>query len=602
MADLNPGAADAFPFTSGFPMRYQLSAFGGELTFFAYDIYSFQLWRTDGVTTTKLNAVGMPAYIPYFEKDTVALGGHVYFLAGTWGTEIWSSDGTPAGARSLMDVATSTSSIQTYNGKAQPGTLVPAGDQLFFVATSGSPLFDPWKTDGTPGGTSRIASLPSGESLYRLHPWGNGAILLTSQGIWSSDGTANGTRMLGTGSPSGSPAALNGALFYIAYDPGSGTQRLWKTDGTPAGTSPLALLSTFNDGDNMVASGGKVFVPGFENGIGYSLWVTDGIAPIVHISGAAHGQGFTQLGRLVDAGGTMLFPAFTIGYGWELWKSDGTAAGTTLLKSSGLTSFVGDPANKEAVALPGGPLFFVLNDAEAGAELWKSDGTAGGTVRVADIVPGPLGSHPHQLTAAAGKLYFTADDGVHGDEPWVSDGTAAGTHMVADLRAGPDSSYPDSFSTVDGTLLFSAFDGVHGVEPWRTDGRTTGTRMIQDIAPGPLSSNPSGFTAAGSNVYFAANDNTTGFEPWAVPRASVLATFADVPTTYWAWSSVEAVAAAGITLGCVEHPVLRRAHPHPGRDGGLPRPRPARLHLRAAAGHRHPLCRRPGLLLGGGLD
>ena len=144
-----------------------------------------------------------------------------------------------------------------------------------------------------------------------------------------------------------------------------------------------------------------------------------------------------ELGRLVDAGGTMLFPAFTIGYGWELWKSDGTAAGTTLLKSSGMTSFVGDPANKEAVALPGGPLFFILNDAEAGAELWKSDGTAGGTVRVADIVPGPLGSHPHQLTAAAGKLYFTADDGVHGDEPWVSDGTAAGTHMVADLRAGP---------------------------------------------------------------------------------------------------------------------------------------------------------------------
>ena len=242
VADLNPGAADAFPFTSGFPMRYQLSAFGGELTFFAHDIYSLQLWRTDGATTTKLNTVGVPGDIPYFEKDTVALGGHVYFLAGTWGTEIWASDGTPAGARSLMDVATSTSSIQTYNGKAQPGTFVPAGDQLFFVATSGSPLFDPWKTDGTPGGTSRIASLPSGESLYRLHPWGNGAILLTSQGIWSSDGTANGTRMLGTGSPSGSPAALNGALFYIAYDPGSGTQRLWKTDGTPAGTSPLALL------------------------------------------------------------------------------------------------------------------------------------------------------------------------------------------------------------------------------------------------------------------------------------------------------------------------------------------------------------------------
>ena len=37
-----------------------------------------------------------------------------------------------------------------------------------------------------------------------------------------------------------------------------------------------------------------------------------------------------------------------------------------------------------------------------------------------------------------------------------------------------------------------------------------------------------------------------------MPQSNVLATFADVPTTYWAWRSVEALAAAGITLGCGE--------------------------------------------------
>jgi ELWxxDGT repeat protein len=556
MTDLNPGAADAFPVTPGVPMRYQLSPFGGELTFFAYDgPDSLQLWRTEGVATTKLTTVSLANHIPYFDKNAVALGGRVYFLAGPGGTEVWSSDGTPAGTRSLREVATSTSSFETFNGKVRSNALASAGNRLFFAASNGSPWFEPWKTDGTPGGTSRIASLPFDETLYGFHPLNGGALFLTNVGLWSTDGTANGTQALGAGVPFGSFPALNGSLFYIVSEPVSGMQKLWKTDGTPGGTSPVEALSTFDDGDNMVTSGGKLFVPGFENGAGYSLWVTDGAAPIVQISGAAHGQDFSQLGRLVDVGGAVLFPAYTFGYGWELWKSDGTAAGTTLLKSAGITSDFFNSnayAEGEAVALPGGPLFFVLRDAEAGAELWKSDGTADGTVRVADIAPGPDGSNPRQLTAAGNRIYFTADDGVHGDEPWVSDGTAAGTHMVADLRPGPDSSHPGSFSAVGGTLLFSATDGVHGVEPWRTGGRTAGTRMIQDIAPGALSSSPSGFTAAGLNVYFAANDNTTGFEPWAAARASVLATFLDVPTTYWAWGSVEAAAAAGITLGCGE--------------------------------------------------
>jgi ELWxxDGT repeat protein len=551
VADLYPGAAAAFPVTAGIPMRYQLSPFGDELTFFAYNgPNSLQLWRTNGATTTQLNTMRLPEHIPYFDKNAVTLGGRVYFLAGGWGTEVWSSDGTPAGTRSLRETATSTSSVEILNGKAPAGALAAVGSQLFFAATSGSPLFEPWKTDGTPGGTSQIASLPFDQTLYGFRPWNSGAAFLTNLEIWSTDGTANGTRTLGPGVAFGSLPALNGSLFYIVSDLANGMQKLWKTDGTPGGTSPVAVLSTFDDGDNMVTSGGKLFVPGGENGTGYSLWVTDGTGPIVHISGASHGQDFSQIGRLVDLGGSVLFPAYTLGYGWELWKSDGTAAGTTLLKSSGDPSDTYDAPYKEAVALPGGPLFFILSDVEAGAELWKSDGTAAGTVRVADIAPGPIGSNPHQLTAAGNRLYFTADDGVHGDEPWVSDGTAAGTHMVADLRPGPDSSHPGSFSAVGGTLLFSATDGVHGVEPWRTGGRAAGTRRIQDIAPGSLSSSPSGFTAAGPNVYFAANDNTTGFELWAVPKSSVLATFLDVPTTYWAWGSVEAVANAGITLGC----------------------------------------------------
>ncbi len=45
------------------------------------------------------------------------------------------------------------------------------------------------------------------------------------------------------------------------------------------------------------------------------------------------------------------------------------------------------PAPTELTAL-GNTLFFLHEDAASGKELWKSDGTSGGTVMVKDINPG----------------------------------------------------------------------------------------------------------------------------------------------------------------------------------------------------------------------
>uniref|UniRef100_UPI00056C1DDD hypothetical protein n=1 Tax=Microcystis aeruginosa TaxID=1126 RepID=UPI00056C1DDD len=68
-------------------------------------------------------------------------------------------------------------------------------------------------------------------------------------------------------------------------------------------------------------------------------------------------------------------------------------------------------------------------------ELWKSDGTAAGTVLVKDINPGSSSSYPGSLTAVGNTLFFTAYDGLGGSgtELWKSDGTAAGTVLVKDI-------------------------------------------------------------------------------------------------------------------------------------------------------------------------
>ena len=92
----------------------------------------------------------------------------------------------------------------------------------------------------------------------------------------------------------------------------------------------------------------------------------------------------------------------------------------------------------------GNALYFRADDGTNGEELWKSDGTASGTVMVKDINSGSSGSYPSGLTAVGNTLYFTADDGTNGEELWKSDGTASGTVMVKDIYSGIGDSGPTS--------------------------------------------------------------------------------------------------------------------------------------------------------------
>src|SRR4051812_40450623 len=53
-----------------------------------------------------------------------------------------------------------------------------------------------------------------------------------------------------------------------------------------------------------------------------------------------------------------------------------------------------------------GTLFFRWTRADIGSELWKSDGTAEGTVLVKDINPGTASSLASQLIVYKGQVYF----------------------------------------------------------------------------------------------------------------------------------------------------------------------------------------------------
>jgi ELWxxDGT repeat protein len=166
-----------------------------------------------------------------------------------------------------------------------------------------------------------------------------------------------------------------------------------------------------------------------------------------------------------------------------------------------------------------GVVFFGGSDGVHGHELWKSDGTAAGTVMVKDIKPGADSSFAEPLGVLGGMLLFQAADLEHGIELWKTDGTEAGTTLVKDIWPGSPAfgwSEPGEAIVANGVLYFAATDELHGREVWRSDGTAAGTYMLADVFPGGGSSNPRRLTFAGDRIYFEADDGVQPRSLWYV--------------------------------------------------------------------------------------
>ncbi len=233
--------------------------------------------------------------------------------------------------------------------------------------------------------------------------------------------------------------------------------------------------------------------------------------------------GVTVLSAPVVVGNEMFFAAADPTHGVQLWESDGTDAGTVRLTDGNDVNGGIYPSGLTAV---GGTLYFSADDGVAafggvgnGDQLWKSNGTAAGTVMVTDSNDGVVNASlfPYELTAAGGELYFVAPDNQDGEQLFESNGTAAGTTMVKDIPGanGYPGSYPANLTAAGNQLYFSASGANQGNQLWMTNGTASGTVQLTTGNASNGGVGPQSLAPATGPVYFAGYDPTDKSQVWS---------------------------------------------------------------------------------------
>ncbi len=400
-----------------------------------------------------------------------------------------------------------------------PDSGAPPAEPVDFFNLSGRLLFSTagpnadegilWSTDGTAGGTVQVSSSLCPSFCRRIRPlatWNGITLLSVTSGeaetsfLARTDGTSAGTFPLADPS-SGEPLmgvgavfapAATGVLLFAACPASSGCQ-LWRSDGTPAGTTVFLAADgrPFESPHAFALQGGRIaFVAYQPDDSAEGVWITDGTpAGTVRLSDI---QEDSDTGTLLLATPSHLF--FTSGpTGEDLWATDGTPGHARRVADfppiqCTIPPVTCDDPEVDSLFVDRDAAYFVTHRKRHGTEIWRSDGTVEGTGPVFELPAGLfLAATPQRL----GERWLLSVNSSQRQRAflWTAD---AGFTRAAPLTGCGDGGCP-SFagfltSPSNGPRLFAGADGDHGIEPWITDGTGAGTRRLADVCPGPCSS------------------------------------------------------------------------------------------------------------------
>jgi ELWxxDGT repeat protein len=413
--------------------------------------------------------------------------------------EPYISDGTASGTRLLQDLA-------ILPGSTNPHSIVDVGGKAFFCADVAGVGQSVCRSDGTASGTAGVLRWISrgGNSVAPVEFQGKYCFAActeydTAEQLWCSDGTDGGTQPLMESTTSTlywsikELQASGNRLFFTRGD--YSVHSLWVTDGTSGGTVPIANAPKGSPNNRLrfCAADGKglLYFAGPDGDRAQRLWRSDGTEAGTYALDCFTSTIVCTPGLWLD---DMLYLVCQEPDGFYLWKSDGTTSGTE--RVAWLPIYIYDPLISPMQWEPtnDGRFFFVSNklhisDGTASGTssifmhqdlsdltfyrdrlyflhegaLWSSDGRMHGTAAVAGVSPG-AGA---RMVCVNDHLLISGGD-ANGQELWQSDGTAAGT-IRWDLRPGLKGSAPQGLTRVGRRVFFSANDGVNGRELWSVE-------------------------------------------------------------------------------------------------------------------------------------
>ena len=476
----------------------------------------YQLWKTDGTVLgtqfvydlflagengsfAKLTACNDKLFFRSYVSVVPPPGG-----APSLDLKLYVSDGTPAGTKILGP------------SLSLPQNLTAVGTTLFLSGTSTNCV----------NGNQLLKIV--GETIYLVkslqfpndfgYPPGNfinanGFLFFSAQNsfnggrqIWKSDGTSDSTKAMtniASGYGVSEIAHVNGTVFFsgveAALPPNSAGEQLFRLNSL----NNVTKFPTASTRNLTVFGNRLVFTHESQAGaILYSVGANDAALTILLNNWASN---------LTVAGTTLFFVSGNAATGRELWKSNTAGTGP-------VQDFMPGPAdaNISDISARGSEVFFASDGSGStigGNELRSSNGTLNGIVTVKNI--GRAGSFPKEFVQMGSNIYFTADDVDAGRELWKTNGTIGNAVRVADLIPGTTGSNPSNLIVITNgaiqTLFFEAKSLNNGRELFKLENALNAApKRISDIIVGAGNAGIGNMTNVNGVLHFTATQNLLG--------------------------------------------------------------------------------------------
>lgn len=502
-----------------------------------------ELYRSDGtVDGTYLVKDIRPGTGNSSVNNLIAVNNEIFFTAtdGVYGEELWKSDGTANGTLLVKDMTPGAAgSHGEQQGSYRMGNFYAHNGVLFYTAYERNTYYI-WKSDGSTAGTVplEIAYGPgTGQptprfiemnglifyfnaydqdnyslSLKRMNPDGSnpdfvydiymssseqyfpelvkvrdhqntdhlyfyGVSAFVGMKLMKTNGDLyyEGTEILPdpyiptVGSHPNSFRSHNGKTYFIADASWYDNQSLMVTDGTAGGTQEVIYFSwragDFDFTENYVYGAGKDWLEVYRSSgdlYSYNYVIED--------YNAAPAEEITPVNANV----------FFKNEPGNLYHIDDNTGVVQILRT-----------HTELYDLQklGSNLIYRAKNATNGEELWRSNGTATGTIRYMTI--STTAQTPNRFRPSAtirNTHFFVANDGVHGNELWRTQGSGSSTYMITDLNPNDGQFVSEnmendirSMIVFRDSLYMSAVDQTGNWSLLKTNGTAAGFKKVMNI-------------------------------------------------------------------------------------------------------------------------